>query len=152
MKLTIDHKSLKELIVDSSEEKEQRIKEANQKIEEYIEKLEEQKLPEFTKKWEYCLMQYNLSGGSEKVKQVLIGMAAKWILRLILRGGTKYMIEEYLLLMLTTIMEKTEIDDMVFDEVAKKVKETIPGKKYEPIMGEVLVQIGTRLKATETTV
>lgn len=46
-------------------------------------------------------------------------------------------------------IQKTELDDQFYKVVAKVMKERIPGKHFEPIIGEAAVGIGEELKKPE---
>ncbi|MFW6002199.1 MAG: hypothetical protein ACOCQD_02580 [archaeon] len=99
--------------------------------------------------WEQYLIRYELSGRSDGMKKLLIGKIVEQMLNLLFGGGENMDINNIAVVALSTIMEKTDLDDAVYEAIAEKVKKTIPGDQYEPLIGEFLVQIGTRLKATE---
>lgn len=44
---------------------------------------------------------------------------------------------------------ETDLDNKFYKILADKVKEEIPGNQYEPIMGELLIQLGNELKKPE---
>lgn len=85
----------------------------------------------------------------QKLKPFLNGITyfllKNLILNYVMKGGKKIM-NELIVKTLKAIMDNTEIDDKVYDKVAEEIKETIPGDDYEPIIGEVLEEVGKRLK------
>jgi len=73
---------------------------------------------------------------------------ARYILLLVFKLGGKRIMNEMVAKALEALME-TDLDDKFYKILADKVKEEIPGKQYEPIMGELLIQLGNELKKPE---
>ena len=73
---------------------------------------------------------------------------AKYMLFLLYKLGGKRIMNEMVAKALEALME-TDLDDKFYKILADKVKEEIPGKQYEPIMGELLIQLGNELKKPE---
>ena len=75
-----------------------------------------------------------------------------WLTQLIIRVFTKGdedFMNEAVLVFLKTVMEETTLEDVVYKKAADAMKETIPGTQYEPIIGEIMVGLGTELKKSE---
>jgi|Wag4MinimDraft_2_1082648.scaffolds.fasta_scaffold00014_43 hypothetical protein len=75
-----------------------------------------------------------------------------WLTQLIIRVFTKGdedFMNEAVLVFLKTVMEETTLEDVVYKKAADAMKETIPGTQYEPIIGEIMVGLGTELKKPE---
>lgn len=73
---------------------------------------------------------------------------ARYILILVIKLGGKRIMNEMVAKALEALME-TDLDDKFYKILADKVKEEIPGNQYEPIMGELLIQLGNELKKPE---
>ena len=75
-----------------------------------------------------------------------------WLTQLIIRvfsKGDEDFMNEAVLVFLKTVMEETTLEDVVYKKAADAMKETIPGTQYEPIIGEIMVGLGTELKKPE---
>lgn len=75
-----------------------------------------------------------------------------WLTQLIIRifsKGDEDFMNEAVLVFLKTVMEETTLDDIVYKKAADTMKETIPGTQYEPVIGEIMVGLGTELKKSE---
>lgn len=140
--IILEHKSLRDMVVATESEMDERIDQVNQELQEYVNQLLEEH-PILNGKWENLLEKYEFSGRNVKMRNTLISVVLSQMINF-LKGGD--MVEEYILAFVKTIMENTDIDDTVYDIVADKVKETIPGEEYEPIIGKIFVGIGTRLQ------
>lgn len=92
------------------------------------------------KKLNKLLLDYKLFR-DDKVKAKII----RYILLLLLKLGGKRVMNELILKVLEALME-TDLDDRFYKVLAEKVKEEIPGDKYEPLIGEVLEKIGKELQ------
>lgn len=73
---------------------------------------------------------------------------AKYMLFLLYKLGGKRIMNEMIAKALEALME-TDLDDKFYKILADKVKKEIPGNQYEPIMGELLIQLGNELKKPE---
>ena len=73
---------------------------------------------------------------------------AKYMLFLLYKLGGKRIMNEMVAKAIEALME-TDLDDKFYKILADKVKEEIPGNQYEPIMGELLIQLGNELKKPE---
>lgn len=73
---------------------------------------------------------------------------AKYMLFLLYKLGGKRIMNEMVAKAIEALME-TDLDDKFYKILADKVKEEIPGNQYEPIMGELLIQLGEELKKPE---
>jgi hypothetical protein len=73
---------------------------------------------------------------------------ARYMLILLYKLGGKRIMNEMVAKALEALME-TDLDDKFYKILADKVKEEIPGTQYEPIMGELLIQLGNELKKPE---
>lgn len=73
---------------------------------------------------------------------------ARYILILVIKLGGKRIMNEMVAKGLEAIME-TDLDNRLYKILADKIKEGIPGNHYEPIIGELLIQLGNELKKPE---
>lgn len=73
---------------------------------------------------------------------------ARYILILVIKLGGKRIMNEMVAKALEALME-TDLDDKFYKILADKIKKEIPGNHYEPIMGELLIQLGNELKKPE---
>jgi len=75
-----------------------------------------------------------------------------WLTQLIIRvfsKGDEDFMNEAVLVFLKTVMDETTLDDLVYKKAADAMKETIPGTQYEPVIGEIMVGLGTELQKPE---
>jgi len=108
---------------------------ANTKLEN-VEKYNDEKLNQL-------VLDYELLGTDEMKVRI-----ARYILIILIKLGGKRIMNEMVAKALEALME-TDLDDKFYKILADKVKEEIPGTQYEPIMGELLIQLGDELKKPE---
>lgn len=89
------------------------------------------------------VLDYELFGTDEMKVRI-----ARYILIILFKLGGKRIMNEMVAKALEALME-TDLDDKFYKILADKVKEEIPGNQYEPIMGELLIQLGNELKKPE---
>ena len=72
---------------------------------------------------------------------------ASLIIWLLLKGGGILQIDTLIAKTLEEFMKNSTMDDVAFDAVTEFAKASIPGEEFEPLIGEIFIQVGTRLKA-----
>ncbi len=86
------------------------------------------------------IIEYKLLGNEDMKLKII-----KYVLMVIIKLGGKQLMNKLVLEVLEAI-QKTDLDDKVYEIVADKMKEEIPGERFEPILGETLEKLGQELK------
>jgi len=90
------------------------------------------------------LQEYKDSLDREEVPMWLTNI----IIRIFQEGSNDFM-NETILAFLKTVMDNTQIDEQVYKLAGDQMKKTIPGKDYEPVIGEIMEGIGKELQKPE---
>jgi len=71
-----------------------------------------------------------------------------WLTNIIIRifKGDGNIMDEMLFNFLKAVMDNTTVDEQIYAEAADFMKESIPGEKFEPVLGEVMQGIGAELQ------
>lgn len=54
--------------------------------------------------------------------------------------------DDIIVLILTVIINDTELDDRLMKILSDMVKNSVPGDKFEPLLGKLLVELGEQLQ------
>lgn len=63
---------------------------------------------------------------------------------LLLKRGPK-VVDKMISTLLWTVLRESDIDDNLLLKLADGIKESIPGEEFEPILGHLLIRLGTKL-------
>lgn len=55
--------------------------------------------------------------------------------------------DDVIVLILNVIINDTQLDDRLIKLLSELIKNAVPGDKFEPVMGKLLVQLGEELQA-----
>ncbi|MFW6281956.1 MAG: hypothetical protein ACOC1O_04090 [bacterium] len=121
---------------------EENIEKANEILDNYGKELEKDNVIN-NGEWAFLIWQYRKLGKPKKMRDKLLDIVMKFVLKQLGGGG---IVEDIILDILKTIMEDTDIDDKIYEQVADHLKERIPGEDYEPIIGKVFEGLGKELQ------
>lgn len=54
--------------------------------------------------------------------------------------------DDIIVLILTVIINDTELDDRLMKLLSEMIKNSVPGDKFEPLLGQLLVELGEQLQ------
>lgn len=54
--------------------------------------------------------------------------------------------DDIIVLILTVIINDTELDDRLIKLLSQMIKDSVPGDKFEPLLGKLLVELGEQLQ------
>lgn len=66
---------------------------------------------------------------------------------LLLKRGPK-VVDKMISTILWTVLRESDIDDKLLLKLSDGIKESIPGEEFEPIIGHLLIRLGTKLGGT----
>lgn len=124
------------------------IREANRQLDEYQKQLDKNYIKS-NGYWRFLLWKYESLGRPKSIKEKLLAVALEWAEFIFMRGGGFMEINDLGYDALNYVMDETDVDDQLYKFLADKIKEEIPGKRIEPIVGKMLVGMGTELQKPE---
>jgi hypothetical protein len=122
---------------------------ANRELEEYKKRLDKDYITS-NGYWEFLVWKYESLGRPDSMKEKLLAVALEWAEYIFVKGGGIMDMTELAFDALNYVMDETDVDVKLYKFAADKMKKEIPGKKAEPIIGKLMVGLGTELQKPDT--